>query len=118
MTIAAKLRVHRGPDFALDVDIEVPSKGVTSIFGPSGCCRPAAAPHWQLKKTLRTVDNHAEVLSRAKYISKRDCERLLAELRPRPTSADSIRRLPKAPSEAAPVEVARFARRRLGLIIW
>jgi len=37
VTIAAKLRVHRGPDFALDVDIEVPSKGVTSIFGPSGC---------------------------------------------------------------------------------
>ena len=55
-------------------------------------------------RSALTVDNHAEVLSRAKYISKRDCERLLAELRPRPTSADSIRRLPKVPSEAAPVE--------------
>ena len=51
-------------------------------------------------RSALTVDNHAEVLSRAKYISKRDCERLLAELRPRPTSADSIRRLPKVPSEA------------------
>lgn len=35
MTIAARLRVDRG-GFMLDVDLELPSRGVTALFGPSG----------------------------------------------------------------------------------
>ncbi|MEM1204198.1 MAG: ATP-binding cassette domain-containing protein, partial [Acidobacteriota bacterium] len=36
MTLAARFRVDRGA-FCLDVDLEVPSRGVTGVFGPSGC---------------------------------------------------------------------------------
>lgn len=36
MTIAARFRLDRG-DFCLDVDLQLPAKGVTAIFGPSGC---------------------------------------------------------------------------------
>ncbi|WP_228151615.1 molybdenum ABC transporter ATP-binding protein [Pseudazoarcus pumilus] len=35
MTIAARFRVDRG-DFVLDVDLKLPSRGVTALFGPSG----------------------------------------------------------------------------------
>lgn len=36
MTIEARFRLERR-DFTLDVDIRVPSRGVTAVFGPSGC---------------------------------------------------------------------------------
>ena len=36
MTILARLQ-HTYPGFALDVDLELPGRGVTAIFGPSGC---------------------------------------------------------------------------------
>jgi molybdate transport system ATP-binding protein len=36
MTIEARFHTTRG-DFNLDVDLKIPSKGVTSLFGPSGC---------------------------------------------------------------------------------
>lgn len=36
MTIEARFRIDRG-DFSLDVDLEIPGRGVTAIFGPSGC---------------------------------------------------------------------------------
>jgi molybdate transport system ATP-binding protein len=36
MSIAARFRVEY-PAFALDVDLELPGRGVTAIFGPSGC---------------------------------------------------------------------------------
>ena len=36
MTIEARFRVDRG-DFSLDVDLNIPSAGVTSVLGPSGC---------------------------------------------------------------------------------
>lgn len=36
MTIRASFKVHR-ESFSLDVDLEVPIKGVTAILGPSGC---------------------------------------------------------------------------------
>lgn len=35
MTIEARLRLDRG-EFALDVDLELPARGVTALFGPSG----------------------------------------------------------------------------------
>ncbi|MGI9309408.1 MAG: molybdenum ABC transporter ATP-binding protein [Gammaproteobacteria bacterium] len=36
MTIKAKFEVDRG-DFNLDIDLSVPSRGITALFGPSGC---------------------------------------------------------------------------------
>ena len=36
MTIEARFRIDRG-DFSLDVDLEMPGRGVTAIFGASGC---------------------------------------------------------------------------------
>ncbi len=36
MTISARFRVNRG-DFSLDVDLDLPLTGVTSLVGPSGC---------------------------------------------------------------------------------
>ena len=36
MSIRARLQ-HAYPGFALDVDLELPGRGVTAIFGPSGC---------------------------------------------------------------------------------
>src|SRR5690606_17636402 len=35
VTIAARFRIDRG-DFVLDVDLKLPSRGVTALFGPSG----------------------------------------------------------------------------------
>lgn len=34
--ITAQLKLTR-PDFALDVDLQLPGHGVTALFGPSGC---------------------------------------------------------------------------------
>ncbi len=36
MTIAVRFRIDRG-GFSLDVDVEIPGRGVTALFGPSGC---------------------------------------------------------------------------------
>jgi molybdate transport system ATP-binding protein len=36
MTIEARFRIDQG-DFTLDVDLKLPSQGVTSLYGPSGC---------------------------------------------------------------------------------
>jgi molybdate transport system ATP-binding protein len=36
MTIEARFQTLRG-DFSLDIDLQIPSRGVTSLFGPSGC---------------------------------------------------------------------------------
>lgn len=36
MSIEAKFCIDRG-DFMLDVDLHVPSKGITALYGPSGC---------------------------------------------------------------------------------
>jgi len=36
MTIEARFQTVRG-DFSLDIDLKIPSSGVTSLFGPSGC---------------------------------------------------------------------------------
>ncbi|WP_271272114.1 molybdenum ABC transporter ATP-binding protein [Aliamphritea hakodatensis] len=36
MSIQARFRLSRG-EFDLDVDLQLPAKGVTAIFGPSGC---------------------------------------------------------------------------------
>ncbi len=36
MTIEARFRIDRR-DFVLDVDLEIPARGVTAVFGPSGC---------------------------------------------------------------------------------
>lgn len=47
-----------------------------------------------------TEDNHRELLIAARHKSKRDVERMVAELRPRPSAPDSVRLLPivEAPS--------------------
>lgn len=36
MTISARFRIDRR-DFVLDVDLNIPARGVTAVFGPSGC---------------------------------------------------------------------------------
>lgn len=36
MSIQAKFAIQRG-DFTLDVDLNVPARGVTALYGPSGC---------------------------------------------------------------------------------
>ena len=36
MTIEARFLIQRH-DFTLDVDLQIPARGVTAIFGPSGC---------------------------------------------------------------------------------
>ncbi len=36
MSIQARFQLHRG-DFSLDVDLHIPSRGITALFGPSGC---------------------------------------------------------------------------------
>ncbi|MDY6825517.1 MAG: molybdenum ABC transporter ATP-binding protein [Thermodesulfobacteriota bacterium] len=36
MSIAARFKICRGT-FSLDVDMEIPGRGVTAVFGPSGC---------------------------------------------------------------------------------
>jgi molybdate transport system ATP-binding protein len=36
MSIEARFRIDRGA-FSLDVDLELPGRGVTAVFGPSGC---------------------------------------------------------------------------------
>jgi molybdate transport system ATP-binding protein len=36
MTIEARFRIDKG-DFTLDVDLNIPSQGVTALLGPSGC---------------------------------------------------------------------------------
>ena len=36
MTIEAKFHIERG-DFNLEIDLQIPDKGITALFGPSGC---------------------------------------------------------------------------------
>jgi molybdate transport system ATP-binding protein len=36
MSIEIRFRIERD-DFVLDVDVEIPSRGITAVFGPSGC---------------------------------------------------------------------------------
>ncbi len=53
-----------------------------------------------------TPENHRELLARAKHASKRQIEKLVAELKPRPTAPAMVRRLPAAPS--VPLGAERF----------
>ncbi len=45
-----------------------------------------------------TLENHQELLARAKHGSKREIEELVAELRPKPAARALVRKLPAAPS--------------------
>ncbi|MEJ2385289.1 MAG: molybdenum ABC transporter ATP-binding protein [Xanthomonadales bacterium] len=51
MSIRARFTVDRG-DFRLDVDLELPSRGVTSLFGPSGCGKTT------LLRAIAGLDRH------------------------------------------------------------
>ena len=51
MSIQARFVVDRG-GFRLDVDLEVPSRGVTSLFGPSGCGKTT------LLRAIAGLDRH------------------------------------------------------------
>jgi molybdate transport system ATP-binding protein len=53
MSIRARFVVDRG-DFRLDVDLEVPSRGVTSLFGPSGCGKTT------LLRAIAGLDRHPD----------------------------------------------------------
>ncbi|MDP7061351.1 MAG: molybdenum ABC transporter ATP-binding protein [Planctomycetota bacterium] len=53
MSIQAKFAIHRG-DFTLDVDLEVPAKGVTALYGPSGCGKSS------LLRAIAGLDRHAD----------------------------------------------------------
>jgi hypothetical protein len=61
-----------------------------------------------------TDENHGELLSRARHRSKRDLDRLVAEIAPRPDVASHIRALPQAVGSAEAAAVgwdSRCARR-------
>jgi molybdate transport system ATP-binding protein len=51
VSIRARFRAQRG-DFRLDVDLEIPARGVTSVFGPSGCGKTT------LLRALAGLDHH------------------------------------------------------------
>ena len=53
MSIRARFVVDRG-DFRLDVDLGVPSRGVTSLFGPSGCGKTT------LLRAITGLDRHPD----------------------------------------------------------
>jgi len=57
MTIAIRLRGRRGPRFLLDVDIEIPSTGVTALLGPSGSGKTS------LLRALAGLDRHSGIIS-------------------------------------------------------
>jgi hypothetical protein len=49
----------------------------------------------RLLAPLLTAENHLEILRRAQHRKKRDVERMIAELRPRPDVVPMVRRLPE-----------------------
>ncbi len=57
MTIAIRLQGRRGPRFLLDVDIDIPSTGVTALLGPSGSGKTS------LLRALAGLDCHAGAIS-------------------------------------------------------
>ena len=63
--INARLRLQR-PDFPLDVDLQLPSQGVTALFGPSGCGRPPAcapSPGWNAPRAAsRSTANRGRTM--------------------------------------------------------
>lgn len=52
MSIRARFQIRRG-SFDLDVDLELPSRGVTGLFGPSGCGKTT------LLRALAGLDRHS-----------------------------------------------------------
>jgi len=60
VTIEARFNVDRG-DFTLNVDINIPSRGITAVFGPSGCgkttlLRAIAGLDWYRNGFLKVDD--------------------------------------------------------------
>ena len=53
MTIEARFCIDQG-DFSLDVDLSLPSSGVTSLFGPSGCGKTT------LIRAIAGLDRHPD----------------------------------------------------------
>jgi hypothetical protein len=53
-------------------------------------------------------ENHAELLERARHRSKREIEKLLAEIAPRPDRASRVRALPDRPGVVAPLSPRRY----------
>ena len=53
MSIEAKFAITRG-DFVLDVDLRLPSRGVTALFGPSGCGKTT------LLRAIAGLERHPE----------------------------------------------------------
>jgi len=53
MTIEARFQFDLG-DFRLDVDLQLPGRGVTSLFGPSGCGKTS------LLRAIAGLDRHAD----------------------------------------------------------
>ncbi len=61
-----------------------------------------------LLKQHLTQENHLPVLKRARGRSKRDLERLVAELAPRPDVPDFIRKAPQKPVDPVPLEAPKL----------
>jgi molybdate transport system ATP-binding protein len=53
VTIHARFRVNR-PDFSLNVDLNFPDRGITSLFGASGCGKTT------ILRALAGLDHHAD----------------------------------------------------------
>ena len=52
MTISARFKTGP-PGFTLDVDLEIPARGITALFGPSGCGKTS------LLRAIAGLDRHA-----------------------------------------------------------
>ncbi|MGB2713234.1 MAG: HNH endonuclease signature motif containing protein [Vicinamibacterales bacterium] len=57
---------------------------------------------------LLTAENHQAILDRARHKTKREVEELLAELRPQPPVAESIRKVPSRASVVCPLAPERY----------
>ncbi|NNK32184.1 MAG: molybdenum ABC transporter ATP-binding protein, partial [Xanthomonadales bacterium] len=70
MSIEARFRFGHG-DFRLDVDLELPGRGVTSVFGPSGCGKTS------LLRAIAGLDRHVDAYLRVGDICWQDEQRFV-----------------------------------------
>ena len=71
MTIEARFCISQG-DFRLDVDLALPSVGVTSLFGPSGCGKTT------LIRAIAGLERHADGFLKVNGMTWQDANTFLA----------------------------------------
>jgi molybdate transport system ATP-binding protein len=70
VSIEARFRFGHG-DFCLDVALELPGRGVTSVFGPSGCGKTS------LLRAIAGLDRHADAYLRVGDVCWQDGQRFV-----------------------------------------